>query len=553
MKRRWNAFLLALALAAGLWVPAEAAEFADVPPDSALGAEVSKAVQYGLMNGYSAARFGYGDAVTRAQFATIVGRMLGWGGDAGAVTAEMALPDTLSDAYRAAIGAAAAHDAVDSGAAFRPADAITRGEMSELLVRALGLKSAAALAEKQGGLPFTDVTERTGYISVARAIGMANGVSETAFAPDATATRAQAAAMLVRVYEKINRPPQFIHGFYAISSYSQLHLTDQMDAVSAGWSRMTWDGLQAKLSTTSDGHNEYAIPDSYQLVTNYLDSTDKPLHLSVYMDTSGGLRELLASQSGRAEAVEAVLGELTRFYDAIGKNPYAGVTIDFEGLRSAQRENYTAFLTELSQKVHGIGKKLFVTVQPVLTTGSYYDGYDYRAIGALADRVILMAHDYDPLKLTGFTGSTYYQTAAPAPIDQVYASLLAALDPDTGVEDTGKLALAVSWKAVAWETDGEGALTGETPVHPALSTVSQRLRQPGTVMGWSDTYQMPYLRYATEEGQNIFLWYEDARSVAAKVRLAELLGIRGVSLWRLGNLPDDSGDGLYFNVMDALR
>ena len=111
-----------------------------------------------------------------------------------------------------------------------------------MLVRALGLKSAAVLAEKRGSLPFTDVTIRKGYISVAYAIGMTNGTSASTFSPDNSATRAQAAAMLVRIYEKLQKKTDWVHGFYAISSYNQISLTDYMDAVSVGWSRMTWDG-----------------------------------------------------------------------------------------------------------------------------------------------------------------------------------------------------------------------------------------------------------------------------------------------------------------------
>ena len=61
---------------------------------------------------------------------------------------------------------------VDGGGAFRPNAPITRAEMSEMLVRALGLKGAAAIEGKQVSLPFTDVTAGKGYVAVAYQIGM---------------------------------------------------------------------------------------------------------------------------------------------------------------------------------------------------------------------------------------------------------------------------------------------------------------------------------------------------------------------------------------------
>ena len=47
--------------------------------------------------------------------------------------------------------------------------------------------------------------------------------------------RAEAATMLVQVYERYVSTVSWLHGFYAISSYSQIGLTDAMDAVSLGW------------------------------------------------------------------------------------------------------------------------------------------------------------------------------------------------------------------------------------------------------------------------------------------------------------------------------
>ena len=59
--------------------------------------------------------------------------------------------------------------------------------------------------------------------------------------------------------------------------------------------------------------------------------------------------------------------------------------------------------------------------------------------------------------------------------------------------------------------------------------------------------------YQTEDGKHWFVWYEDSRSVGEKVRLAKLFGVTSVSLWRLGNLPADSTDGLYYNVLSACQ
>ena len=505
--------------------------------------EVWKAVDLGLMNGYSPDTFGYSDSVTRAQFVTVVGRMLGWF-DAGQpaqayITPQMQVPQDIATTYWTAISAAAKYDAVDDTIPFRPNDAITRGEMAEILVRALGLKGTAATAEKESSLPFQDVTSGKGYVAVAYAIGLTNGTSATTFSPSATATRAQAAAMLVRIYEKINQSSGFVHGFYALSSYSQLSSASGMDAVSAGWSRMTWDGTTALLATTGANNNEYYVPTGYSEVTDYMQSHQVPLHLSVFMDTGSGLKELLASADGRSQAIAQIVNEVTVTYQAIGRNPYSGVTIDFEGLRSGQKADFTAFIQALAKELDKLGKSLYVCVSPALAGGSYYDGYDYRAIGDAADKVILMAYDYESRDASLYVGScirdnqTFAQSTQNAPLGQVFWSLMAITDDATGVRDPSKVLLGISSKNVAWKVDENDCLISAKPVYLSNDAVWQYLQKAlAGEAGTSMTEQ--YLIVSSDSGERYFIWREDP---ALTLRTAKLLGITGISIWRLGTMP----------------
>ena len=533
--------LVSLALLSALAAVPASAAYSDVPAGSSLAAEVVKAVDYGLMNGYSDTTFGYSDPMTRAQFVTVLGRMLGWFSDTHVamwqIPAAMEVPSSLSETYLYGIEQAAQRGAVDTDEPFRPLDAITRGEMAEILVRALGLGGAAALAETYTSLPFTDVTEGKGYISVAYDIGMTKGTSDTTFGPDQTATRAQAAAMLVRIYEKLRSGTDFLHGFYALSSYSQLSLMNTMDAVSVGWSRMRWDGTTALLSTTTADGNEYAIPSGYDEVVAQAENHDVTLHLNVFMEGQD-LKDMLASDSGRTQAVEQILNELTISYKTVGENPYDGVTIDFEGLRSDSLVTFDQFLTELAAGVHDLGKELYVCLPPVLTTGSYYDGYNVARVAALADKVILLTYDYEDRSMAA--GASALTAAPTSPMDQVYWSVKTAVEQvRTAGEDVSKLVLGLSCKNVAWKVNSATDLTlaASAPFYVSNETLSQRLSQSSTTLGWSDRYQCPYAVYTTEDGSTYFVWYDDESSVQARLDMAKLLGVTGVSVWRLGTIP----------------
>ena len=138
------------------------------------------------------------------------------------------------------------------------------------------------------------------------------------------------------------------------------------------------------------------------------------------------------------------------------------MTIDFEGLRAADKESFNAFMTELSAVLHAEGKTLYAAVMPAVYGDAYFDGYDFKTLGTLCDRVILMAHDYAASDLTGFLGSRYYRNHPCAPLYKVYYAVRTAARE---MDDPAKLTLAVSMDARAWQTDADGLLTAVRSTH----------------------------------------------------------------------------------------
>jgi len=215
--KRIFALLLTLVLLASSGAALAAGGYTDVPDSHWAAASIQSAKTYGLMSGMTSKTFGLGQTITRAQFVTVTARMLGW--DTKTTTAS-GFTDTRGHWAEGAISAAVQHGALDKGGSFRPDAAISREDMAVILVRALGYQS---VAEKAAGyaLPFADVKSNKGYVTVAYDIGLTNGVSATQFAPAASATREQAATMLVRIYE--------IHGQDQLAPRLLCHLVLQSD------------------------------------------------------------------------------------------------------------------------------------------------------------------------------------------------------------------------------------------------------------------------------------------------------------------------------------
>lgn len=221
---RLTALLLALMMTTTLVSAAAVSGYSDVPDRHWAAQSIRRCGEYGLLKGVGGGRFGLGQQMTRAAYAAALCRLMGW---QMLTPARGSFDDNQNTAkwYYSAIETAAAHDVFSGHSKLcRPEDAVTREEMAAMTVRALGygvLAGILADADAQpvqsnttgfAGLtasigkncPFADCTTNRGYIALAYRMGIVTGVNSRNFDPRATATREQAAAVLLRAYGRLH-------------------------------------------------------------------------------------------------------------------------------------------------------------------------------------------------------------------------------------------------------------------------------------------------------------------------------------------------------------
>ncbi|KAF5049672.1 S-layer homology domain protein [anaerobic digester metagenome] len=513
-----------------------ASEFSDVPNNHWAYSEIYKADNIGFMSGMDDHTFGLGQNVTRAQFVSMLVRMFGWEKISGS--------NSFNDVdnskwYYADITTAVEHGVIKADKTnFRPTDNITREEMAVMLIRALGYDSLAEEAVK-ADTPFTDIVSNKGYINLAYDFGIVSGKSVTEFVPGGTALREEAAAMMIRCYDKYNSHIDFLHGFYAFSSYNQKDMAASMDAVSFGWGKMEYsDENGVVLNTTSFNENEWCVPSGYEDIVSYLKNNNVKTNLNVFLsdsESSAG-SAILNSAQNRKQAVKAIIDELSVSYKQLGYNPYSGVTIDFENLRGTELKNsFVLFLKELKEELNSLNKTLYVTVQPNMKSGAYFDGYDFKEIGGVADKIILMAYDYQAKEIPQSVMESGFTTTPVTPFDEVYYALKTITNSKTGVQDKNKILLGMSMSNVGWKVT-DGKITNAKGLTYSYSELLNHIETNGNVM-YSEKYKNPYLIFESDAGTTT-VWYEDSRSIYDKIKLAEMFGIKSVSIWRLGTIPE---------------
>ena len=215
---------------------------------------------------------------------------------------------------------------------------------------------------------------------------------------------------------------------------------------------------------------------------------------------------------------EAAERHRTALVDAALEQGWDGVDIDYEELPPTAGPRFADFLAALADDLHAHDLVLSVAVP----ARSHDDdsgtlAYSYQAIGAAADTVRVMAYDH------AWSGS---EAGAVAPLWWVRDVVAYAVDrvpPE-------KLMLGLATYGYDW-VDDEGV---SLPAADAVALARRVDAEPR----WDEESAASTFDYE-EGGRQHTVWFEEARSLAAKQDVAVRAGLRGVVLWQLGGEDPD--------------
>jgi peptidoglycan-N-acetylglucosamine deacetylase len=197
---------------------------------------------------------------------------------------------------------------------------------------------------------------------------------------------------------------------------------------------------------------------------------------------------------------------------------YRGLMIDFEAFPPSGQPGYVSLLKELSGDLHARGMKLYVAVPP------HSNEYDYPAIAAAADGVVLMNYD------------EHYPGAASGPVasqDWFVQNLTFAKT----VIPHEKIICAIANYGYDWVLKPK---KGNLPAGVHDRTVSVQdawlaARDSDEDVNFDDDAMNPHFSYLDERSFRHDIWFLDAVTALNHMRAAQNLGIQTFALWRLGS------------------
>jgi peptidoglycan-N-acetylglucosamine deacetylase len=229
---------------------------------------------------------------------------------------------------------------------------------------------------------------------------------------------------------------------------------------------------------------------------------------------AGDLHKVLNSSTAQENLIDNI-------YSNLVEHKFAGVNIDFELLKTGDREKMVAFMTALAAKLKPAG---LIVTESVPTDDS---AYDLKRLAGICDYVVPMVYD------------EHYQSSAPGPVaseDWFYAQL-----------ESLKKVLPPSKTVVGFGNYGYDWIIGSNRGGVEVSygdVIAAAEANKNSSASWDASMENPVLRYQAGKDQHE-IWFLDAVTALNQVQDISDAGFRGVGLWRLG--AEDPGLWTLFN------
>lgn len=193
---------------------------------------------------------------------------------------------------------------------------------------------------------------------------------------------------------------------------------------------------------------------------------------------------------------------------------YYGLQLCFNYLFPFDRDNYSAFVHELSEALHKEGFMLSVELTPP-DIGAYSAALDYKTLGEYCDRLSLMFCRW---------GHSYSPPQPLAPINYIRC----ALDSLCPIIPSGKLLLGISgcgfdWRLPWRQGDCAALLSNSLAAELAMSQAGE--------IDFDSRAQAPFFDYRDAAQCRHRVYFEDARSIAAKLSIVDEYGLAGIALY----------------------
>ncbi len=272
---------------------------------------------------------------------------------------------------------------------------------------------------------------------------------------------------------------------------------------------------------TANGDIVYPLLDDEWMITKAIEQNTLPILTLTPFGVDGNFdNNLISAIVNNITSRDNLINNLLSVM--VEKN-YGGFNIDFEFIKAEDRDAFTEFVRVCTERMHEAGYQVSVALAPKTSAeqrGLLYEGKDYRALGEIADHVLVMTYEW---------GYTYGPPMAVAPLNQVRRVIEYAV---TEIRPT-KISIGIPNYGYDWPLPYERGVTRARTIGN-VEAVRIAINQGEEIM-FDEVAMSPFFKYEAG-GVSHEVWFEDVRSLQAKFDLIKEFGLRGPGYWQIMQL-----------------
>lgn len=244
-----------------------------------------------------------------------------------------------------------------------------------------------------------------------------------------------------------------------------------------------------------------------------------PLMVITNLQEGGGFSSDIAKAILTNEQAQNTL--INNVVENMKAKNYSGLDIDFEYIYPENREDYNNFLRKVTARLKPMGYSVTTALAPKTSAdqkGLLYEAHDYPVHGALTDHVILMTYEW---------GYTYGPPLPVAPINEIRKVLNYAV---TAIPRQ-KIFMGVPNYGYDWVIPYVKGSSARTISNVGAVDLARREK---VSIQYDNKAETPFFSYFDDNDKEHIVWFDDARSMEAKLRLINRYNLGGASYWTIG-------------------
>lgn len=220
------------------------------------------------------------------------------------------------------------------------------------------------------------------------------------------------------------------------------------------------------------------------------------------------------------KAINNLINNLLSYFSS---NNFCELCIDIEGVSYKNKKQFTDFISRLTSVFHQKGYTISIAIPAKSENNmdsTWSGAYDYKALGEIVDKIIIMAYDY------------HWVGGPPGPIAPIFW-VQDVIDYSIIEIPLNKIYLALGFYGYDWTLNNDSKARGLV-----YNQIMNIVKSNNVDIEWDPDSQTPYFKYNLH-GDKHEVWFENRASIEKKIKLLEEFNLKGVAFWRLGQEDSD--------------